>query len=193
VHQQSPVNALSPTSNAGPVTVTLFVDWICPSCAKNWSIYMEVLKRYTALPGPNVRFVVKDWPWDSKCNSHGAIPGHEAACVAAVAVRLARNAGQADQMIDWLFANQTALRQPGADELIRQRARDTLGITDFGALYAEELPNILRDVDEGESRRVRGTPFWFVNDVALTTPEGGSPTPEELERAIQAELKRLRR
>jgi protein-disulfide isomerase len=190
--QQSPIGSPQVRSD-GTVTVSLFVDWICPSCARNWQAYMAVLKRYEALPGSKVRFVVKDWPWDRKCNAHVSIPGHEAACVAAVAVRLARTAGQADQMIEWLFANQTALQQPGADELIRQRARDTLRITDFGARYAEELPSILRDIDEGNAKRVRATPFWFVNDVALTRLEGPLPTPEELERAIQTELKRVRR
>jgi protein-disulfide isomerase len=173
-----------------PVTVTLFVDWLCPACATTWPSHTAMLRRYEAETA-RVSFVVRDWPWNSACNPETSItiPGHEASCDAAVAVRLAKKAGQGDAMIAWLFEHQRELMESASSsQLIRDRVRDTLGVADFDAAFREELPKILDDVAEGRARSVQLTPRWFV-DAAAVEGQGKQPTATQLSEAIQGALR----
>jgi protein-disulfide isomerase len=173
-----------------PVTVTVFVDWLCPACVGSWPMYVDTLRRYQAQT-TRVSFVVRDWPWNSTCNpaSSTTIPGHDASCDAAVAVRLARKAGQAESMIAWLFEHQGELMEPEASQgRIRARVRDTLGIADVDAAFREELPKILDDIADGAARSVQITPCWFVDAMAIGT-QGKLPTPTQLDEAIRRALR----
>ena len=56
--------------------------------------YQPVLDKFEQSNPGAVKYVLKDWPWDTKCNSN-AQTLHPAACEAAAAVRIARAQGKA--------------------------------------------------------------------------------------------------
>ena len=62
-----------------------------------------------------VKYIVKDWPWNSECNFNvtQTLHGHQGSCAAAAAVRMARDRGKGDEMIEWLFTNQQHLVELG--------------------------------------------------------------------------------
>jgi uncharacterized membrane protein/protein-disulfide isomerase len=165
------------------VVVVKFNDFQCGACAQAEMIYKPVLQKFGTSAPAAVRYVVKDWPWDTKCNfnSSRTIPGHEAACDSAAAARMARDRGKYDEMAAWLYANQGA-----RPEAVRATAQKMLGITDFDREYALKLPEIRADIADGGVLNINGTPTYFINGVRL--PSGMRP--EYFEMAIDIELKK---
>jgi protein-disulfide isomerase len=184
------------------VVVVKFNDWLCPGCKAWEEMYDPVLAKYEREHPGAVKYVVKDLPWNTQCNAtiRQTLRGHEGACDAAVAVRLAREAGQASAMIDWLFDNQQTLAEQGmagagaASRSIREKTAELLGVTDFDRELAARLPEIQRDVAEGVRLDVASTPTYFVNGVRTTSvrtqndPGGQNLPPEYLDMAIEIEL-----
>ena len=113
-----------PRRRGAEVIIVKFNDYMCPMCRIKEAEYKPILERFAQSDPGKVKLVVKDWPWNSTCNfnARSTIPGHEAACDAAAAARMARDRGKADEMVEWLFANQGTLA--------RQRAAG--GLEDFG-------------------------------------------------------------
>ena len=91
------------------VLVVKFNDYQCPACAQTYRNYQHIFSKYrTSHPGA-VKRVLKDYPLDPECNENALRGPHDAACAAAVAVRLARRNGQVERMEEWLFSNQQSL------------------------------------------------------------------------------------
>lgn len=180
-NQQPRVNLGIPADGAS-VIVVKFNDYECPSCRQAEEFYKPVLERFAkARPGA-VKYVLKDWPWNSKCNFNVSttIPGHEAACDAAAAARMARDRGKYDAMAAWLYGNQAT-----TPEKVRAAAQSILGVTDFDKEYALKLPDIKRDIADGGVLRIDGTPTFFINGIkAPMLPV------EYFELAINLELKK---
>jgi protein-disulfide isomerase len=158
--------------------------------------YQPVLDAYEKSNPGAVKMVVKDWPWNTDCNAGAGrtIPGHEGSCDASVAVRLARDRGKGEEMVDWLFANQSHLNDLGisgkgkeASKQIRDHAR-TLGITDFDRDYALKMGEIRRDIADGTALHVTGTPTFIINGVR--TPGDQNLPPEYFDLALKIELKK---
>ena len=144
-------------------------------------VYMPIIKKYEAEHPGAVKYVLKDYPLDSECNANVQNAGpHPAACEAAAAVRLARQHGREEAMIDWLFANQPQLTPP----LVRQAARDVGQVIDFDVKYTPTLDLVKSDVALGKQLNVRSTPTFFLNGVKI---EGALP-PQYFEQAIAYEL-----
>ena len=164
------------------VVVVKFNDFLCGTCARAHFLYKPVLDRFAKSHPGAVKLVVKDWPWDVSCNFNAGatIPGHEAACAAAAAARMAADRGKYDEMATWLY-------QPGRSaQDIRATAAKLLGVTDFDREYALKLPEIRRDIADGGALGVRGTPTYFINGVRLNE----LLQPAQFERAIGLELQR---
>ena len=123
---------------------------------------------------------MKDYPLDPECNENAPRGPHDAACEAAVAVRLAGRTEQAERMEEWLFSNQDAF----SPERVRAAARDIGGVEDFDAEYARTLEHVRADIALGEILEVTGTPTFFVNGVPLA----GGLAPEYFDAAIAYEL-----
>ena len=73
------------------------------ACAQTHEWYKPVLDKFEQSHPGAVKFVVKDWPWNAKCNFNtGAGRCITGACEAAAAVRMARDRGKAkdDEMED---------------------------------------------------------------------------------------------
>jgi uncharacterized membrane protein/protein-disulfide isomerase len=185
-------------SGTAKVVVVKFNDWLCPMCKGMALAYQPVLDKYAKSDPGAVKVVIKDWPWNAACNQSGpnaSIPGHEGACDAVVAVRLARDRGKADEMIDWLFSAQQELTELGvsgkgakASQMIRDKAAEMLGVKDFDHESSAKLVEVRRDVADGMALGVHSTPTFFINGVRI--PEGQTLAPEFFDLAIQLELKK---
>jgi protein-disulfide isomerase len=111
-------------------------------------------------PG-TIAFVTKDFPLDSEC--HAASVGHEWACEAAVAVRLAREKGRAETLEEWFFANQPTL----TPQRVKEAAATVGSVTDFDARYPKTLELVKGDIQQGAQLGVRGTPTFYMNGIRL--------------------------
>jgi protein-disulfide isomerase len=134
------------------VTVVMFTDFQCPSCAASHPVIDDVLKSY----GNTVRFVVRDFPLNR----------HADARKAAEAANAAHAQGKFFEYATLLFQRQKALDvgslKKYASEVGLNRATFDAAL-DSGK-YAAEVSNDLR---QGELYGVDSTPTIFVNGVAL--------------------------
>ena len=179
--QQPRVNLGIPAGGA-KVVIVKFNDFMCPSCRQAELLYKPLLEKFNRSNPGAVKYVVKDWPWNSSCNFNTAstISGHEAACNAAAAARMARDRGKYDEMVDWLYANQGTTAAA-----VRSAAERILGVKDFDAEYARKLPDIRRDIADGGVLRIDSTPTFFINGVRV-----GMIAAPYFELAVSLELKR---
>ena len=139
-------------SPAAPVTVVVFTDFQCPTCAVTHPVIDEVLKSY----GNNVRLVVRDFP----------LSRHENARKAAEAANAAHAQGKFFEYATLLFKNQKALDTASlkkyASEVGLNRATFDAAL-DSGKYAAE----VSKDLKDGEIYGIDATPTIFVNGVAL--------------------------
>jgi protein-disulfide isomerase len=135
-----------------PVTIVVFTDYQCPSCAATHPVIDEVTKTY----GNRVRLVVRDFP----------LAMHAQARKAAEAANAANAQGKFFEYIAVLFKNQSALDVASlkkyATDIGLDRARFDAAL-DSGQ-YAAEVNN---DTVDGEAYGVDGTPTIFINGVRL--------------------------
>lgn len=142
-----------------PVTVVVFTDFQCPSCATMHPVIEDSLKPY----GNRVRLVLRDYP----------LSIHEQSRKAAEAANAAHAQGKFFEYIAVLFKNQSALEVASlkkyATDLGLDRARFDAAL-DTGQ-YSEEVS---QDVADGEAYGVDATPTVFINGVRLRnlTAEG---------------------
>jgi uncharacterized membrane protein len=162
------------------VVIVKFNDYQCPPCGQTFQEYKPVLARLQKAHPGKIAFITKDFPLDPECNSLGG--GHVASCEAAAAVRLARENGRADQMEDWLFANQASL----TPDSVKQGASTVGGVTDFDARYPKTLELVRADIAQGLQLAVRGTPTFFMNGIRLPNLRG-----EFFAAAVEWELRRI--
>jgi thiol-disulfide isomerase/thioredoxin len=169
------------------VVIVKFLDYQCPSCRAAHLTYAPVLEQYAASHPGAVRQVARDYPLNSRCNFTMTTAMHPAACEEAALVRLARDRGQADEVVDWLFSlpNQTIV----TPEQIRAEAERRFGVTNFDQVYQEKLPGIRSDVADGAALHVNSTPTYFINGVRAQTEQGWLPAPY-FDLAIKIELDR---
>jgi uncharacterized membrane protein/protein-disulfide isomerase len=181
------------------VVVVKFNDWLCPAC-KGWHLqYQPALDRFAKEAPGGVKYVVKEWLWNTRCNVHvvQTFQGHEGSCEAAAAVRMARDRGKADEMIAWLFDNQERITQlgfgstlasNGAANAIKAQAIKMLGVTDFDREYAVKLQDIQRDESDGQALGINSTPTYFVNGIRTTDAKGTNLPAQYFELGIKVEL-----
>jgi len=193
--QQPRVDLGVPAAGAA-VVIVKFNDYLCPACKAYEAAYQPILDKYAKSNPGAVKLVSKDWPWSSDCNAsiRQSIHGHESSCVAAAAVRMAKDRGKGDEMAAWLFSNQTQLTDlnlRGADggAPIKAEAARLLGISDFDAEYRAKVPEIQRDVADGARLQVHSTPTFYINGV-LTTTDQGNLRPDVFDLAIKIELEK---
>jgi protein-disulfide isomerase len=174
-------------ANGAKVVVVKFNDFQCPPCGQTYGWYKPVLAKFEQTNPGAVRVVLKDWPWNAKCNI-GATggPTHPGACEAAAAYRMARDQGPAKEleMEEWLYGNQATL----APDTVKAAADRILGIKDFDRQYLVKLEDIKKDVADGMALHINGTPTLFINGVRVVS-QGLMPA-AYLELAIQLELNR---
>jgi uncharacterized membrane protein len=187
---QQPRIDLGIPADGAKVVVVKFNDWQCPSCKAAHIAYGPVLERYAKEKPGAVKYVLKDFPLNSKCNFQigPGFTGHPATCEAAVAVRLARAKGKdkEDTLIDYLYANQETL----TPSLVKDALERIAGVTDFDAQYPIVINDVKRDVTDGGILHVSSTPTFYINGVHANTPEGAWLPANFFDLAIQYELAR---
>jgi uncharacterized membrane protein/predicted DsbA family dithiol-disulfide isomerase len=159
-YNAQPRVTLNVPADGAKVLIVKFNDYLCPACGESFRAYKSVLAKYDASNPGAVRFVTRDFPLESECNTGGP---HPAACEAAVAVRLARAKGKGEALEEYLFANQSGMT---ADK-VKQAARDVGQVTDFDARYQATLEQVKVDAAYGRQLGVGSTPTFFINGVKL--------------------------
>jgi protein-disulfide isomerase len=168
-------------SDGASVVIIKFNDFQCPACGTTYLNYRPILAKWAAERPGAVKFVAKDYPLDPTCNPNLTKPFHQAACDAAVAVRLSRERHRAEAMEEWLYSHQAGL----TSQAVKQAARDIGGVTDFDARHAATLGLIRGDIELARQLGVRSTPTFFINGVQVV----GGLRPEHFDAAIAYELK----
>jgi len=142
---QGPVNA--------PVTVVMFSDFQCPACSATDPVLKKVLAEY---PG-KIRFVVRDFPLTSI---------HENAFRAALAASAANAQGKFFEYTELLYTHQNAL---DAASLSKYAAQLGLNVKQFELDLSLEktAAEVRKDMADGKSYGITGTPTIFVNGVAV--------------------------
>jgi protein-disulfide isomerase len=163
------------------VVIVKFNDYQCPPCGQTYAAYKPLKAKWDKQMPGKVKFVTKDFALDTECN--GAIQQglHPLACEAAAAVRMARKAGKAEALEDWLFANQPTLTLDG----LRQAVKTIGGVSDYDAQYPKILPDVRTDTALGGFLGVRSTPTFFVNGIQMPTAQV-----EVMNAAIEHELRK---
>ena len=169
---------------ADRVVVVKFTDYQCPACARTHVGYAPVLAKYAASHPGDVQVLTMDFPLDPACNGETPSGPHDAACAAAVAVRLARQTGaaEAENMENWLYANQESM----TPESVAAAAREIAGVEDFTAGYAAVIDEVRADIAAAAELPVEATPTFVINGVLLK----GGLTPAFFDRALAIELAR---
>jgi uncharacterized membrane protein/protein-disulfide isomerase len=175
------VPLLVPASGAS-VVIVKFNDYQCPPCRQTFMEYKPVVAKLQQQYPGKIVFVTRDFPLDPECNSLGG--AHQAACEAAVAVRLAREKGKADAMEEWLFANQPQL----TPALVKSGLQQVAGVANFDERYSGTLEVVKGDIAQGLRLQppVSGTPTFFMNGLRLPNLRG-----EFFETAVMIELRRV--
>lgn len=153
-----------------PVTVVMFSDFQCSACAA----YYPILKKVIAGYGDQVRLVVRDFPLTAI---------HENALLAAKAAAAAHVQGKFFEYTEILYRNQNAL---DADSLKKYAVALNLNLVQFESdmQSAKTAAEISRDIADGISYGITGTPTIFVNGVKLRALSANG-----LREAIDKDLK----
>ena len=180
---KQPRLALGVPADGAKIIFVKFNDYECPSCAQAEMYYKPMMEKFSKANPGALKYVTKDWPWNTACNFNAGstIPGHEAACDASAAARMAKERGKYEEMAAWLYGNQGV-----KPEAVRAAATRILGVQDFDREYAKVLPGIRADVADGGVLGINGTPTYFLNGVRL--PSGMRA--EYVEMAMNIEMKR---
>lgn len=171
-------------SKSAPITIIEYSDYQCPFCRKFWQDTLPNIKK-DYIDAGKVKFVYKDFP----LGFHpGAIPYAEAS-------RCVKEKGGDEtywKMHDKIFEEQNKLDGGSVsstieyvgDETLKKWAKD-LGY-DIGKCLDEGKYKsaVQKDLAEGSSAGVQGTPGFFINGRALS----GAQPYSVFKQAIDAEL-----
>jgi protein-disulfide isomerase len=130
------------------VTLVMFTDFQCPSCATQHLILDRLIKEYR----DRVSFVVRDFP----------LPQHQHATKAAEAAEAAREQGKYWEYAALLYRNQSALQ---SDNLKQYAARLNLNMARFEAalLTGKASQQVQRDILDAQKFGINQVPSIFVN------------------------------
>jgi protein-disulfide isomerase len=136
------------------VTIVEFTDFQCSACGAMYPVVEEVLKTY----GNRVHFVIRNFPLTR---------AHPNAFNAAQAAEAAKIQGKFWEYIDLLFHNQDKLEVETLKKFATQVGLDRKQFDaelDSGKYQAV----IRKDIEDGETYGVEGTPTFYINGVVLT-------------------------
>jgi protein-disulfide isomerase len=154
-----------------PVTVVIFTDYQCPSCAAIHPSLERLVKEY----GDKVRVVTRDFP----------LTEHSEAFKAAEAAEAAREQGRYWEYGQLLMRNQSAL---SVDKLKAYASELALDRTRFdSALDSGKFAEMVQhDIEEGMKLGINGTPTVFING-----RRASAKSYDELKANVEAAFKAL--
>ena len=174
---QKPADEMKPTDGT-KVLVVKFNDWQCPACRQTYIEYKAIIDKYEAKYPGVFKYETRDFPLEAECGFGGL---HQAACEAAVAVRLAKRTHKEQALEEWFFEHQEELTR----DTVKQAAKDVANVTDFDEQYAKVLPAVHQDAVLGQKLGVNGTPTFFINGIKVP-----SLRPAYFDAAIAHELQK---
>ena len=153
------------------VKIVEFTDFQCSACGAMYPVLEETLKSY----GTRVYFEIRNFPLTSL---------HANAFIAAEAAAAANAQSKVWPYIDFLFKNQSSL---DPDSLKKYATQVGLDRKRFDADFETGKfdPDIRRDIEEGETYGIEGTPTIYINGRVLTTLSA-----DGLREAIEQAFKR---
>jgi protein-disulfide isomerase len=154
-------------------TIQVFSDFQCPYC-KQFAVAVREIES-KGIEGMNTKVEFRNYP----------LGFHQFAQLAAQAAAAAGEQGKFWEMHDLLFANQPAL---GREDLFKYAQSLNLNMAQFTQdLDSERVKKkIEADKTEGDTRKVQGTPTFFVNGKEYS----GAKSADELKRLIRADVGR---
>lgn len=164
-------------ADGAKIVIVKWNDFQCPSCREGFVWYKPVLTKYAQSHPGAIKYVVKDFPLEGECNFATPNMNHYAACESSVALRLAREAGKADEMEQWLFDNQARLTA----EVVREGYVSVTGLSNYAERYAAVLNDVRQDVSDGVALNIAQTPTYFINGAKFL----GNLQPQWLEVLIE--------
>ena len=161
-------------AGASDVTFVEFLDFECEACGAAYPIVEDLREKYAG----EVTFVIRYFP----------LPGHFNSGRAARSVEAAARQGELEAMYNRMYETQKdwGEAQEPKDDLFRTFAED-LGLdmeqydADYGSQEVED--RISRDVADGESLGITGTPTFYV-DGELFQPESVEDFTKALDEAL---------
>lgn len=177
VAPESPVFSISTSDQPylgkaeAPVTVIVFTDYQCPSCAAIHPSLERLVKEY----GDKVRLVARDFP----------LSQHIEAFKAAEAAEAARDQGRYWEYVQLLMRNQSELSMDKlkayASELALDRPR-----FDSALESGKFADKVQRDIEEGMKLGINVTPTVFING-----RRASAKSYDELKANVEAAFKAL--
>jgi protein-disulfide isomerase len=154
-------------------TIQVFSDFQCPYCKTFATSVREIESK--GIEGVNTKVEFKNFP----------LGFHPFAQLAAQAAAAAGEQGKFWEMHDLLFANQQAL---GREALLKYAQILNLNMAQFTKdLDSDRIKKrIEADKAEGDSKKVQGTPTFFVNGKEYS----GTKSVEELKKLVRADVGR---
>lgn len=157
-----------------PVTLEIFGDFQCPSCALVSQGIDELQKQY----GGKVRVIFREFPLEM----------HRHAMKAALAAEAAAIQGKFWELHDKLYQNQPAWSEAANDNFLFESYADAVGL-DVARFRADRMApdireRVLADMAAGNRRGIKSTPTVFVNGTQLRP----GFTRDELQAAIENAL-----
>lgn len=160
-------------SEDAPVTIIEFSDYQCPYCGRFWSDTLPQIEKQYIDTG-KVKLVYRDFPLTSI---------HPMAQKAAEAVECVGEQGGDEayfKMHDKIFGNQAQLSVDNLKKWAKELGYDINDCLDSGEMTSE----ISKDLSDGSSAGVRGTPAFFINGQLVS---GAQPF-SVFEQAIESQL-----
>lgn len=158
-------------SEKAPVVVVVFSDFQCPYCAKVPALLEQILSAYPK----DVKVVFKNFP----------LQMHQFARPAAIAGLAAHRQGKFWPMHDKMFESYKDLSETKLIELAKAVGLD-LAKFDTDRKDPQLQEQVQRDMQNGATAEVRGTPTLFVNGRRLTERSF-----EGMRMMVEEELRRL--
>lgn len=146
--------------DAGPDAPTLveFLDFECEACGAAYPVVEDLRQRYAG----EINYVIRYFPLESHLNARNA----------AHAVEAAARQGKVEEMYSRMFTTQTEWGDQQEDHSSRFRGyADELGLDmdqyDTDVADPEIAARVERDVQDGRSAGVSGTPSFFLDGEPL--------------------------
>ena len=155
-----------------PVTIVEFSDFQCPYCAR---FVTQTLPQIKQTYEGKVRFVFRDFPLSQI---------HENAEKASEAAECANEQGKFWEYHDKLFSSQSALDVASLKSYASQLGLDTATFDQCldSSKYAQEVQ---KDLQDGTSYGVDGTPAFFVNGLLVVGAQPFASFQEVIDAALQ--------
>ena len=154
-------------ADGAKVIVVKFNDYQCPVCRATHEWYKPVLEKFEQANPGAVKYILKDWPWNTKCNVNAAARCMPARVKPRPLCGWRATAGQGQGRRNGGVAVREPARHAASPDEVKAAAQKILGVTDFDRAVRQKLPAIRRDIADGVALRISATPTLFINGVRI--------------------------